>query len=164
MTKSLAPTLCLLIIACGGSLPDEQRKAMRERIEANKIVRVTDAELTEAAFEQGRNTVRMLDSIDSDSSKLKAYLSERKGIRFVAPGSADALMLEQQLIDAYLSDPSGTFTDNVQKVRNEKGDFDTLLYTKPITKKLADGREELIGVWNIWLPKKELVLEIGRRQ
>lgn len=157
--------LCLVFLSCGGSLSDEQRQAMREKMEASKIVRVTDAELTEAAFARGRETVRALDSLAADSSKLEAYVTGHKGvIRFIAPGSGDAHRLEEQLIDAYLSDPSGTFMDNVQKVRNARGDFDTLLYTKPVTKKLPDGREELLGVWNIWLPKRELVLQIGRRQ
>ena len=156
---------CLALISCGGSLSDEQRKAMREKMEINKIVRITEAELTEAAFAEGRKTVRKLDSLTSDSSRLLAYLNERQSsVRFITPDSPDAHMLEKQLIDAYLSDSSGASSDNVQKVRNQGGDFDTLLYTQPVTKKLGDGREELVGVWNIWISKKELVLEMGRGQ
>jgi hypothetical protein len=117
----------------------------------------------EAAFTEGRNTVVKLDSLDSDSLRLRSFLNENEGrIHFLKPGSSTANVLEKQLIDAYLADPSGPFQDNVQEVRNPDGGFDTLLYTKPVTRKLPDGRDELLGVWNIWLPKKELVLEIGR--
>ena len=80
------------------------------------------------------------------------------------PGESASHILEKQLIDAYLNDPSGAFQDNVQELRNNTGEFDTLLYTKPVTKRLQDGREELVGVWNIWLPKKELVVEISRQR
>ena len=154
-----------IFVSCGGSLPDEQRKQMREKMEQNKILRVTEAELTEAAFAEGRATVAKLDSLHKDSTALASFLRENnESIRFLTPDHADAHTLEKQLIDAYLADPSGAFQDNVQKVRNDQGDFDTLLYTKPVTNKLADGRVELVGVWNIWLPKKDLVLEIGKNR
>lgn len=153
------------MLACGGSLSDEQRKEMKQKMEENRIVRVTEVEITEAAFSMGRQTVAKLDSLASDSSSLESFL-EKKGnrIHFLKPGGPDMHILEKQLIDAYLSDPSGAFQDNVQEVRNEDGGADTLLYTKPVTKKLADGREELLGVWNIWLSKKELVVEISRKR
>lgn len=134
-------------------------------MEANKIVRVTEVEIMETAFDKGRETVSKLDSLGADSSKLNSFLSRHDGrIHFLKPGQPDSHMLEKQLIDAYLNDPSGAFQDNVQKVRNSQGDFDTLLYTKPVTKKLPDGREQLVGVWNIWLPKKDLIVEISRQR
>lgn len=163
MIRLLPCILFFILISCGGSLPDEQRKQMREKMEENRILRVTEAEIMEAAFTEGRSTVAKLDSLDSDSLRLKSFLDENQGrIHFLKPGSPTAHMLEKQLIDAYLADASGTFQDNVQEVRNQGGDSDTLLYTKPVTRKLSDGREELLGVWNIWLPKRELILEIGR--
>ena len=156
--------LCVLI-SCGGSLSDEKRKEMREKMEANKIVKVTEMEITEAAFDEGRNMVRQMDSLKRDSSSLTKYLSSREGsVRFIRPGEGTNRLLEQQLIDAYLADPSGAFQDNVQKVRNDQGDFDTLLYTKPVTKKMQGGSDELIGVWNIWLSKKDLVKKISRQR
>lgn len=156
--------LCVLF-SCGGSLPDEKRKELREKMEENKIIRVTEIEITEAAFREGRAMVQELDSVRTDSALLTTYLDSKKGnVRFVRPGQGTNRLLEQQLIDAYLADPSGTFQDNVQKVRNDQGDFDTLLYTKPVTTKLRDGSDELIGVWNIWLTKKDLVREIGRNR
>lgn len=155
----------LLLFSCGGSLPDEQRKRMHEKMEASKIVRVTEVEIMEAALAAGRETASKLDSLAADSSRLNSLMNEYQGrIHFLKPGESGSHILEKQLIDAYLNDPSGTFQDNVQELRNNQGEYDTLLYTKPVTKKLADGRVELVGVWNIWLPKKELVIEITRQR
>lgn len=165
MKSLLVPVFFAFLVSCGGSLSDEQRKEMKQKMEENKIVRVTDVEITEAAFSEGRETVAKLDSLASDSSLLDSFLEESQGrIHFLKPGGTEMHVLETQLIDAYLADPSGAFQDNVQEVRNAQGSADTLLYTKPVTKKLADGREELIGVWNIWLPKKELIVEISRQR
>jgi hypothetical protein len=154
-----------LLMACGGSLSDEQRRQMREKMDKNKILRITEVEITEAAFARGRELVETLDSLRTDSAKLDAFIRSQNGkIRFMTPDASNARLLEKQLIDAYLSDTSGSFQDNVQKLRRADGDFDSLLYTKPVTKKLPAGSEELQGVWNIWLPKKELVLAIGKNK
>jgi hypothetical protein len=152
-----------LFFGCGGSLTDEQRKQMKENMELNKIVRVTDAEITEAAFEEGRETLRIIESFKGDSVRIDSLMKINQGrIRYIRPGISNALELEQQLVDAYLADESGSFRDNVQEVRNASGDFDSLLYSKPHVTKLPDGPDQLNGVWNIWLRKKELVLEIGK--
>jgi hypothetical protein len=157
--------LSLFLFACGGSLSDEQRKQMREKMEENKIVRVTEAEIQEASFSKGREIVRTLDSLKSDAAKLDSFLKLNNGrIRFIQPGKSTARALEQQLIDAYLADESGSFQDNVQQLRNAGGDFDSLLYTKPVVKKLPDGSDQLEGVWNIWLAKKDLVLELTKKK
>ncbi|MDQ2655848.1 MAG: hypothetical protein M3Y60_00395 [Bacteroidota bacterium] len=157
--------MAIILFSCGGSLSDEQRKQMREKMEANRIVRVTEAEIMDAAFEEGREVVHSLDSLEGNTAGLDAYRGSYPGqIHFITPGQSTGHLLEQQLIDAYLADPSSGFQDNVQEVRNESGDFDTLLYTKPVMKKRPDGSDELVGVWNIWLPKKELVIQITRDQ
>ena len=157
--------LLLLLTACGGSLSDEQRKEMREKMEMNRIVRVTEAEIMEAAFAEGREVVNVLDSLRTDSVEMKKFLlNQGSRVRFLKPGESNARLLEQQLIDAYLADPSSSFQDNVQQKRNASGDYDSLLYTKPVTTKLPDGSERLEGVWNIWLAKRDLVLRIGRDQ
>ena len=88
----------------------------------------------------------------------------------IYPGADDVFdaalrrVLEQQLIEAYLADESGSMQDNVQEKRNGQGDYDSLLYTRPVTKTLPDGSEQLEGVWNIWLSKKELILSIGKNK
>jgi hypothetical protein len=161
--KSSAFLFIFLLLGCGGSLTDEQRKQMKEKMELNKIVRVTDVEITEAAFEKGRETLTMIESFNGDSARIDSLIRINKGkIRYIRPGVSNALELEQQLVDAYLADESGSFRDNVQEVRKADGDFDSLLYSKPDVTKLPDGSDQLNGVWNIWLRKKELVLEIAK--
>jgi hypothetical protein len=160
--KRLPFIIIIFLGACGGSLTDEQRKEMREKMEENKILHVTEVEITEEAFAEGRKTFEMLDSMQSDSAAMRRFLGDHQNIHFITPRQSTSRMLEQQLVDAYLSDPSGAHQDNVQKVRNNQGDFDTLLYTKPVVRKLPDGSDELIGVWNMWLPKKALVVNIGK--
>ena len=152
-----------VVCGCSGSLSDEQRKQMHERMEMSKIVRVTEVEITEAAFSEGRAIVKTLDSLKNDSVRVDSFLKINEGrILFITTGTAKARSLERQLLEAYLADLSGAMQDNVQKVRNDTGDFDTLLYTHPVLGKLSDGREGLEGVWSIWLPKKELVLKIAK--
>lgn len=136
---------------------------MREKMEENRIVRVTEVEITEAAFAEGRRVTDALDSLRADSSGLNAFIEGYQGeIRFIEPGTETIRLLEQQLIDAYLADTSGTYQDNVQSVRNVNGVIDSLLYTRPVVTKMPDGRDKLMGVWNIWLPRKELVMRISR--
>lgn len=163
--KITAVILVFIAVGCGGSLSDEQRKEMREKMEMNKIVRVTEAEIMEAAFSEGREIVATLDTLKPNPARLDSFIEINGGrIRFVVPGTSNAHALEQQLIDAYLADESGSMQDNVQEKRNAQGDYDSLLYTRPVTKKLPDGSEQLEGVWNIWLSKKELILSIGKNK
>jgi uncharacterized membrane protein len=163
--KAAVFLVSMALIACGGSLSDEQRKEMREKMEMNKIVRVTEVEITEAAFSKGRQTIKHLEQLKSDSAELISYLEiNRDRIRFIRPGASTARALEQQLLEAYLADTSGSSSDNVQKVRNDQGDFDSMLYTKPEIEKMQDGTTKLRGLWSIWMGKKELVLEIGKNK
>jgi hypothetical protein len=155
--------LMILTISCDGKLTDEQRKRMHEQMELHKIKRITDPEITEAAFVKGRSIIKSLEHVKSDSSKIDSILNASHGrIRWLIPGKGNALALEQQLIDAYIADESGAMQDNIQDVRNGQEKTDSLLYTKPVMTKLADGSERLEGVWNIWLSRKELILAMDK--
>lgn len=135
---------------------------MHNNMEAHKIVRVTEVEIMDAAYQEGRRITNVLDSLKSDPAARRAFLMKSGNIHFITPDAANARLLEKQLIDAYLADSSGSFQDNVQELRTAGGNYDSLLYTRPVTKKLADGTDSLEGVWNIWLAKKALVMQIGR--
>lgn len=163
--KIFAVILIFILAGCGGSLSDEQRKQMHEQMDMHKIMRVTEVEITEAAFAKGRETIQALERFQGDSTRLDSVIKINYGrVRYIQPGKSNALALEQQLIDAYLADESGSLHDNVQKLRNADGDFDSVLYTKPVMTRLSDGSEKLDGVWNVWLPKKQLILEIGKKK
>jgi hypothetical protein len=164
--KAMKTTLLLIVLAivgCGGSLSDEQRKEMREKMELNRIVHITEIEITEAAFSKGREIAMRLEELKNDSARLNSYLRRNAArIHYIKPGVSTLHALEQQLLEAYLADHSDSLQDNVQKVRNGQGDFDSVLYTRPVITKSKDGSRKLDGVWNIWLAKKELVLDIGK--
>ncbi len=156
----------LLLAGCGGSLSDEQRKNLKEQMELHEIRRVTEAEITEAAFARGRKIMATIANLEADSVRIDSFIREKKGrIKLIEPGNTKtALALEQQLIDAYIAAGSGSLQDNVQDVKNADGDSDSILYTKPVVKKLDDGTEKLEGVWNIWLSKKDLILSMDKKK
>jgi hypothetical protein len=155
--------LLLLISACDGKLTDEQRRKMREQMELHKIKRVTETEITEAAFAKGRSLINDIESMDNDSIRIDSMLGAHAGrIRWIVPGSDNVADLEQQLIEAYIADESGGLTDNIQRMRVHNLSTDSILYTKPVVTKLPDGSERFEGVWNIWLSQKQLILAMDK--
>jgi len=144
-----------VLSACGGSLSDEQRRKIREDMKQHQIVRISDAEITAAAFENGRAVINIVNKNDQRlSDSLRRYCT----IRWIIPGSKDAREIENQLIEAYLeSSINGGMEDNVQKVGT-----DSLLYTKPVTEKLADGSENVKGMWCVQVSKKQLILAMRK--
>lgn len=154
----------LLVTGCGGTLSDEQRKKMREQMALHEIRKVSDTEITEAAFASGRKIMQSLENFGSDSARIDSFIRSSKGkVKWLVPGGRNAIALEQQLIDAYIAGGTGTRQDNVQKIRTAEGESDSLLYTKPVVTKLPDGTDRLDGVWNIWLSKKELILSMDKK-
>jgi len=147
------------MVSCGGTMTDEQRKQMLEARKQRAIVKVTEARLTEAAFSRGREIMKQL---ERDSSVVNRNTLEEEfgaSIKWLEPGSANALQIEAQLIDAYINGllMNQPLQDNVQRVGS-----DSLLYTKPVTLTRQDGSLEINGTWNVWLSKKSLVLSLSR--
>jgi Flp pilus assembly protein TadD len=162
--RTLIAICAILLIACDGKLSDEQRRKMREQMELHEIKRVTETEITEAAYAKGRSLMAAIETTRGDSTKIDSIIASGKGrYRFIIPGKSNALALEQQLVDAYLADESGAIQDNVQQLRRGAEKSDSILYTKPIVTKLPDGTERLDGIWNIWLSQKELILTMDRK-
>lgn len=152
-------------LGCTGSLTEEQRNKVKEDMANHAIRKVTDAEITEAAFAKGRQLVAEIEKSKSDSIKTDSIISASKNrIRWVVPGSKDGLAVEQQLIDAYISSGGSELTDNIQKIRTPDGtQTDSILYSKPVVVKRSDGTDELKGVWNIWLSRKELIMAMDKK-
>jgi len=147
--------ILVFLCSCGGSLSDEQRKKIRQDMKQHQIVRISDAEITAAAFENGRAVMNIVNKNDQRLiNSVKRYCT----IRWIIPGSGHAREIENQLIEAYLeSSINGGMEDNVQKIGT-----DSLLYTKPITEKLADGSENVKGMWCIQVAKKQLILAMKK--
>lgn len=148
----------IVLTACGGSLSDEQRKQMREASEQQAIVKVTEAEIMDAAFVKGRNVMSRLNENNPDTSSVSS--EETVKIHWLAPGKAHGLEIEQQLIEAYLNSVlTGTpLQDNVQKIGE-----DSLLYTNPVVITRADSSIEIKGTWNVWISKRDLILAMGKK-
>jgi hypothetical protein len=156
--------LFCISLACEGRLTDEQRKKMKEQMELHKIKRVTDAEITEAAYAKGREISSLLQVNQSDSTRLDSLVKAYQGkIRWIVPGQGNAEILEQQLIDAYLASEGSGVQDNVQELRNGSVKSDSILYSKPVVSRLPNGAEKLEGVWNIWLSRKDLILAMDKK-
>ena len=151
------------LVSCGGTLSDEQRKKLREEMQMHEIKRVSEAEITEAAFAKGRTLMSRVEKLENDPAALDSLVrAEKIRLHFLVPGASDAMVLEQQLIEAYIAAESGQQHDNVQMVKNSEGSTDSVLYTKPVIVRQPDGSGRLKGVWNLWLSRKQLILAMDK--
>ena len=156
MNRLLLVLVAGMAVACGGSLTDEQRKKMLEASEQQAIVKVTEAEITEAAFSKGRSVMNELNSLAKADSIGKVAGVK---IHWLEPG-AHAMEIEQQLIEAYINSviEGNTLQDNVQEVG-----ADSLLYTKAVIYTQPDSSIVVKGTWNIWMSKKQLILSMNKK-
>lgn len=156
----------LLSFGCGGNLSDEQRKKFREGMEEQKIVRVTDAEIMSGALEKGHEVIAVLNRKKLTTAQIDSLeQAENVRISYAVPGEANAIAVEQELIEAYIvSMTTGSAQENLQRVyaTQQKDVYDTLLYSRPDVSQLPDGSEQLNGIWNIYIPKKQVVLTISK--
>lgn len=159
MKYLIGALIAAIVAGCDARLSDEQRKKMREQMELHKIRKVSEVEITEAAFAKGRSVVQLLkDTADADSV-LRAWGGR---LRLIKPGES-ALPIEQALLDAYLQTNTSTPQDNVQQLRTQNVFSDSILYTQPIVS-TVDGNAEVTATWNLWLSRKELVLSIPKKK
>ena len=150
--------ILLLLTSCGGTLSDEQRKKIREDMNQHKIVRISDAEITEAAFVRGRDMMKLINKTGSKSKIDSLARGAGLKIKWIVPGAGNAGVIEREIIEAYLeSSINGGMEDNVQRAGT-----DSLLYTKPVTEKLPDGSENVKGMWSIQFAKKQLILSMKK--
>jgi hypothetical protein len=154
--KYLKFLIVFAIVSCQGSLSDEQRNKIKEEMKNSKITRVTEVQITEAAFEKGRALVDQLQKVDRDQVKIDSLAgAEQIPVRWLTPDITDGHPIEIQMLEAYSSTDVSQLQDNVQKIRNDNVETDSLLYTKPV---VAEGLKKLDGVWSIWLSRKKLVM------
>ncbi len=158
--KKIALISLVALMSCGGSLSDEQRKRLHEGMEKQKIVKISDSEIVSAAMEQGRAFYNAIEKLSFDPAKTDS-VARVYGVKVIQLdiNSANAKEMEKQLLDAYISAAAtGSMPDNIQKIRkpNEE-DYDSLIYSKPIVV-TKDGVENVTGVWNIYLAKKQVII------
>ncbi|GHN00063.1 hypothetical protein WSM22_15520 [Cytophagales bacterium WSM2-2] len=122
---------------------------------AKSIKKISDAELTEAAFAYARNIAGILNKRGNSQVLLdsveKAFQVQ---IVFMNSGNSNLRGVEKRIVEAYTSagtDPG----DNIQKMGN-----DSLLYSKPLMKERPDGSLEFNQAVGIRMTKKTVVLSI----
>lgn len=152
----------LLFTACGGKLSDEQKRRIKESMEEGQIKRVTDAEITEAAFNYGRNMIKMIENQSPGFSNIKLIdsIAAAYGVKIVTLQNGDSTLIkiEAQLIEAYTSANGAQLSDDVQRL----GD-DSLLYTKPLMHELPDGSSEFVKAIGIHMPRKKVIQSIAKK-
>ncbi len=119
-------------------------------METSQIKRVSEAEITEAAFAKGRELVALLSARKNIDS---VAVANGVKISWFKPGEATTREIENQLIEAYVNNLNGAGTDNVQRIGT-----DSLLYMLPVAEKQADGSDVVKGIWSIYFSKKQIVL------
>jgi hypothetical protein len=156
----------LAVVACGGNLSDEQRAKIKKEMEDKKIVRITEPEIMTASLDKGHSVMKSLENKRYSAALVDSVekIHDVK-IHYAVPGGKNSQAIEQELIDAYVMGiATGNADENLQKVYTnaQKDSFDTLLYSKPAITRLPDGTEQLDGIWNIYISKKQVVLEISK--
>lgn len=152
--------LLLFATACGGTLSDEQRKKMRERMKEDEIKHVTEGELMSAAFTYGRSISSVLEKRDPSMINKKLLdsleLAFNVQIAAIQPGDSMLLAIESQLIEAYTTSAGQVnVADDVQKMGT-----DSILYTKPIMHERPDGSMEFMRALSIHIPVRSVILSI----
>ena len=154
--KFLLVILICVLVSCGGSLSSEQRKRMREKMEAGSLKKVSDAEITEAALAYGRNLSKIIETHPNDRKFLDSLEKEYDvQILFMQPTDSELRSIEKQIIEAYASSGTPNLSDNIQRMGN-----DSLLYTKPMMKERPDGSTEFTKALGLRLHKKPIILSI----
>ena len=171
--------MCLLLIACGDRNTSVIDQRVLNEMEQREPKRVMPNQLVEEAYRQGRTLANRLlvSSLDrlstNDSLSLAPFLAQQSYDTVSArvawidhrSDSARFTAYERQLWTAYrYSTTQGDpLADNVQRAG------DSLLYTQPLvlTDSLMqqfstspDTVGQLVGMWSITLPKREVVLGI----
>lgn len=170
-----------LVTACGNSNTSVVDRQVLEEIEQREPKRVLPNQLVRSAYQMGRtlSDELLLSAVNqyaanTTSASFVEYLAQQRydtlsaRVNWINPTS-DTLRLtsyEQQLWSAYRysAERGDPIADNVQRLSG-----DSLLYTQPLvlTDSLqqrlpasADTLGQLLGMWSITLPKKEVVLGI----
>jgi hypothetical protein len=151
--------LGLFLSGCGGTLSDDQRKKMQERMKDDAITRVTEGELMSAAFDYGRGIGAIIEKRDPSMVNKKLLDSLEQAfevqINTIQPGDSMLLAIESKLIEAYASAGQAQIPDDVQKLGT-----DSVLYTKPIMHERPDGTLEFTRALSIHMSKRSVILSI----
>lgn len=150
----------LVLVSCNGKLSDEQKRKIREEREESKIKKISEADITEAAFSYGRRISEIIERRDNTLSnqKLIDSLENTFHVEIISLQTNDSTLrtVEKQIIEAYTSGGRGvTLSDNVQKMGE-----DSILYTKPLMRERPDGSVAFTKALGLRIAKRELIRTI----
>jgi hypothetical protein len=149
--------IAVTLVSCTGSLSDEQRKRIKESMEQGEIKKLSEAQITEAAFAYGRKITSLLDKSDKTltNTTLLDSLSQAYQVEIISihPDNLNMRGVERQLLDAYMN--GGASSDNIQKMG-----ADSILFTKPVLLGHPDGSTEFLKALGIRMTRKQVVLSI----
>ncbi len=150
----------LVLVSCNGKLSDEQKRKIREEREESKIKKISEADITEAAFSYGRKISEIIERRDNTLSnqKLIDSLENTFHVEIISLQTNDSTLrtVEKQIIEAYTSGGRGvTLSDNVQKMGR-----DSILYTKPLMRERPDGSVAFTKALGLRIAKRELIRTI----
>jgi superfamily II RNA helicase len=165
--KKMAWMGLILLMACGGSLSEEQRKRLHDGMDNQKILKVTDSEIVTASLDRGRAVFSDMEKENFSPAQIDSVMRKYQvRVKWLVPGSSESLEVENQMIEAYvIGAETGSTQDNIQKLHREaqSDDYDSLLYSRPVVTTQADGVINVEGVWNIYLAKKDIILLLGKK-
>lgn len=150
----------LVFISCNGKLTDEQKRKIREEREESQIKKISDADITEAAFEYGRTITSIIEKHDKSLTNkiLIDSLEKAFEVEIISMKTDDSTLraIEKKVIEAYtLGGNSAALSDNVQKVGK-----DSVLYTKPLMRELPDGSIEFTRALGLRISKRQIIRSI----
>lgn len=155
--KHLILISAILWMSCTGTLSDNQRKKIKDEMTNSEIKKVTESEITDAAFKYGRQIASIIEKSDKTLSNksLLDSLNTVYNVEIIAiqPDNESLRGVEKLLLEAYQTNIQGS--DNIQKMG-----VDSLLYTKPITREHPDGSTEFLKALGIRMTKKQIILTI----
>jgi hypothetical protein len=146
-----------VVIACTGTLSENQKKRIKESMEQGQIKKLTESQITEAAFAYGRSVAALVEKNDKllGNSLLIDSIAKANNVEIISLQSENNQLrgVEKQLLEAYLT--GGSSSDNIQKEGT-----DSLIYTKPILREHPDGSTEFLKAIGIRMTRKQVVLSI----
>jgi predicted NAD-dependent protein-ADP-ribosyltransferase YbiA (DUF1768 family) len=153
-------SICFLIVlSCTGKLTDEQKRKIREEREESQLKKISEADITEAAFKYGRMITSIIEKRDVELKQSLFIDSLEKvfSVEIISMKTDDATLrvVEKQVIDAYVSGGNVTLDDNVQKMGN-----DSVLYTKPLMHEMPDGSVVFAKALGLRMSKREIIRTI----
>lgn len=126
-------------------------------MEQGEIKKVSEAQVTDAAYNYGRHIASILEKRDSSlaDAALLDSLSEVFQVEIVPiqPDNQYLRNVERLILEAYME--ANGHDDNIQKMG-----VDSILYTKPLLRENPDGSTVFFKALGIRMTRKQIVLSI----